>query len=517
MGIDPSAVARVVGIDTQFKDLRAGAALFLPQHVAIIAQGATAKQTLGEVPGYPLSPYDITGAPQAAARFGFGSPIHLAARELFPVTGGGVAPIQVTVLPLNDDVSGVAAHGFIAPSESEIDRDIATYWARVAGILSAPFTIGVADTAADLCGKIAAAVNAVLEMPVVALATVITEGGEPCASLTAKWKGASGNDITVEVVDATGAPVTPTPTSTTNFTIVQPTAGAADPSVAPALAMLGLDWVSLIINGLGPSNTTALGLIAAAGEGRWDKLVRKPFVAFIGNPEAVVQTATAVTAARPSDRVNAQLVSPGSVHLPVQIAAAQVREIAKLANNNPPTDYGGRAVRSLIPGADSLQWDYAERELAVKAGSSTVDVRDGLVRIGDVVTMYHPLGEVPPAFRYVVDIIKLQQINYNFDLEFSKSEWNGAPFIPDGQPTANPNARTPKAAKARACSIIDGLALQAIISDPESAKKATVAAVNSQNPKRLDLTTTVKLSGNTNIVNIDLNFGFFFGAPTVVG
>lgn len=496
MGIDASAVSRVVGIETQFKDLRAGSTQFLPQHIAIIAQGNTDAD-------YPLAPWDATGAQAGGARYGYGSPIHHALRELFPVNGSGVAPIRVTVLPLVDDGAGVAAAGTITPSGAA--AAIATYWVRIASILSAPFTTAVGDNVATLCDKIVAAVNAVLEIPMEAA------DGTTDVDLEAKWAGASGNDLTVEVLDSTGN----APVSGLTFVVVQPAAGAADPDVAPALSMLGSDWVTLVINALGPANTTALGKIAAAGEARWDKLVRKPFVCFTGNPEAVVGTATTVPAARPADRVNAQLVAPGSVHLPVQIAAAQVREIAKVANNNPPTDYGGRAVRTLIPGADNLQWDYGERELAVKAGSSTVDVRDGLLRISDVVTMYHPAGEVPPAYRHVVDIIKLQNIIYNFDLEFTRPEWNGAPLIPDGQPTANPNARSPKAAKAAACGIIDGLALQAIISDPETAKKSTLASVNAQNPKRLDLRTTVQLSGNTNIISVDLNFGFFFGAPTV--
>jgi phage tail sheath gpL-like len=194
-----------------------------------------------------------------------------------------------------------------------------------------------------------------------------------------------------------------------------------------------------------------------------------------------------------------------------------VREIAKVANDNPPTDYGSRAVRGLIPGSDAVQWDYAERDLAVKAGSSTVELKDGLVRISDVVTMYRPTGEVPPAYRYVVDIMKLMTIIYNVDLEFSKPEWNGAPLIPDGQPTANPAARKPSAAKAALCAIIDSLALEAILSEPEMSKKNTFATISSQNPKRLDLRTTVKLSGNTNIISMDLFFGFYFGAPTLVG
>jgi phage tail sheath gpL-like len=496
--IEPSAVARVVGIDTQFKDLRAGQVQFLPQHIAIIGQGTTAAA------GYPLTATRLTGgAAQAAALFGFGSPIHLAALELFPIEGDGVGSIPVTVLPLEEDAGAAAAVGSITPSGAATVT--AEYWVRAAGVLSAPVTLIAGDNVATICDKFVAAVTAVLAQPILAV------DGTTDVDITVKWKGASGNDVTVEVLDATGLP----PASGLTFTIVQPTGGATDPGVAPALALIGTDWISIIVNALGPTNTTALGLIQAKGEGRWGQLVRKPFVAFVGNPEAVVGTAITVPAARPTDRINAQLVAPGSVNLPVQIAAAQVREIAKIANSNPPVDYGSRAVRTLIAGADALQWDYTQRDAAVKAGSSTVEIKDFVVRISDVVTMYHPAGEVPPAYRHVVDIMRLMTVIYNLDLEFGKPEWNGAPLIPDGQPTVNPAARTPKAAKAAVCDILDSLGLNAIIADPAFSKKNTVATI--VGPKRLDVTTVIKLSSNSNIISVGLNFGFFFGTPALVG
>lgn len=498
MGIAPSAVARVVGIDTQFKDLRTAAALLLPQMIAVIGQGNTDQNS-----NYPIEAFRATNALEVAQRFGFGSPLHHAGRELYPSSGGGVPPIPVVFLPLKDDGSGVAAAGTITPSGAS--TGIATYFVRVAGILSAPFVTANGDSVATIIDKMVAAVDAVLEMPVDA------SDGTTELDLTCKWKGLSGNDLTVEVLDERGR----VPTTGLTFAIVQPASGAADPDVAPALALLGTDWVTLVVNALGPGNTTALGKISDKGEERWGNTVRKPFVAFVGNPEPVVGTSTTVPAARTTDRVNAQVVAPGSPHLPVQIAAAHVREVAKLANDNPPTDYSARLLRNLLPGTDAQQWDYPKRDQAVKAGSSTIEVRDGQIRIGDVVTFYHPTGEVPPAYRYVVDIVKLQNVIYNFDVEFTKQEWAGAPLIPDGQPTSNPNARTPKAVKAAACGILDALGLAAIISDPNTAKKNTTAVIDGTNPKRINLSTTIQLSGNTGIISIDLNFGFFFGTPAL--
>lgn len=63
---------------------------------------------------------------------------------------------------------------------------------------------------------------------------------------------------------------------------------------------------------------------------------------------------------------------------------------------------------------------------------------------------------------------------------------------------------------------IEALALAAIISDPDTTKASTTGSIDSQNPKRLNVETTVQLSGNTNIVDVTLNFGFYFGAAQLV-
>jgi phage tail sheath gpL-like len=293
MSVDISAVARVVGIDTQFKDLRAGSVQFLPQHIAILGHGSTPSA------GYALTPYRITSALQAAQRYGFGSPIHQAARELFPPTGGGVGSIPVTVLPLAEDAAGTAAVGSITPSGAATVT--ATYWVRVAGVASAPITVVAGDSVATIADKIVAAIDAVLEMPVDAA------DGATDVDLAVKWKGASGNDITVEVLDVTGE----APTTGLTFAIVQPATGATDPDVAPGLALLGSTWITMIVNTLGPSNTAALEKISVAGEARWGELLRRPFVCFTGNPEPVVGTATTATAARSTYRASGRLVARG--------------------------------------------------------------------------------------------------------------------------------------------------------------------------------------------------------------
>lgn len=492
--VDLSAVARVLGIETIFKDLRGvGSIQFLPQRVAVVGQGNTASV-------YSNAKQQVTSALQVAETYGYGSPLHLACRQLFPVNGDGVGTIPVTVYPLDDDGAGVAAAGTITPSGTQTEA--ASYIVKVNNISSEPFTIAASASVADRTAAITAAINAVLEMPVTAVDNITGVG------LTAKWKGTSGNDLFVEVEGST--------TAGTSFAIVQPTGGLVNPDVQDGLDLVGDVWETMVLNCLETGDSTALNTYQTFGDGRWGALTRKPLIVFSGSNDTTVSAAIAVPDARKTDKINAQLVAPGSNDLPLVIAARQLARIVKVANNNPPVDYGGQQATGLVPGADGDQWDYAERDQAVKGGSSTVEVRDGVVTIGDVVTFYHPAGDPLPAYRFVVDIVRLQNILYNLNLIFAAAEWDGAPLIPDDQPTSNRAAKKPKTARAAVAAMLDSLGLEAIISDPETAKANTLAEIDSQNPKRLNLVVPVQLSGNTNVKSIDLEFGFFFGTPTVV-
>jgi phage tail sheath gpL-like len=492
--VDLSAVARVVGIKTAFKDLRGGGVLFLPQRVAIVGQGNTAAT-------YATTKRQVTSALEAAQLYGFGSPIHLAALQLLPTNGDGVGTIPVTVYPLEDDVSGVAAAGDVGATGTATESGVV--YVKVNNIRSGAIVIMSGEAGTDLEDRITDAINAVLEMPV----TAVADGVGNTADLTSKWKGASANDIYVEI-EGSVAGIT--------FAITQPTGGLVNPDVDDALNQVGDVWETMVLNCLEIADTTTLDKFSNFGEGRWGALTRKPLIVFTGNTATTVTAATAVSDTRKTDRTNSQLVAPGSKDLPFAVAARQLARIVKVAQNNPPRDYGSQDADTLNPGDDGDQWMYIDRDVAVKKGSSTIEVKDGVINISDTVTFYHPSGDPIPAYRYVCDIVKLQNIIFNVNLIFATDEWDGAPLIPDDQPTINSEAKQPKMAVAAANALIDSLGLNAIISNPKTAKENTLAQISEQNPKRLDIALTVQLSGNTNIISVDLNFGFYFGTATVV-
>ena len=486
--VDVSAIARVVGIETEFKNLGGPGVLFLPQRIALLGQGNTAST-------YALDKKQITSAGEAAEAYGYGSPIHLAALELFPLNNDGVGSIPVTVYPLVDDGSATASEGTITASGTATGAG--SFRILVNGIKSAQFTISASSTVTSIHTDIASAISAVLSMPVTAVGTA-TE-----VTATSKWKGLSANDIYLEVEGPTDTGIT--------FSIVQPANGLAEPAVDSALAQMGDVWESMILSCLSYNDATTADSLKTFGDGRWGPLTKKPLVAFSGVTEADWSVASSFSDSRKTDKVNSQLVAPGSSSLPFVVAARQLARIVKVANNNPPKDYGGQQADGIVPGADGSQWDYNTKDAAMKRGSSTSDVKSGVVSVSDVITYYHPDGDPLPAYRYVVDIVKLQNVIFNTNLIFESDAWNGAPMLPSGTPTVNPDAKSPSDAIAELSVLADNLELNAIISDAKFTKENIQAEINSQNPKRLDVVFPVKLSGNTNIISATIQFGFYFG------
>lgn len=491
--VDASAVARVVGIKTDFKDLRAGAIALLPQRIAVVGQG-------NSLSTYSTLKAQHTSALSVAQTYGFGSPLHLAALKLLPENGDGVGTIPVTFYPLVDDGAGVVSTGDITPAGTPTVA--ASYQVSINNILSEAFVISVGDSVANIVDAMTTAINATLKMPMIAV------DGTTVVDLTSKWEGTSANDLFIEVIGST--------TAGNTFAFTQPVGGLVNPDVDAALDQVGDVWETMMLNCMDVADTATLDKYSVFNEGRWGALVRKPLVVFSGNLALTPALAIVIPEARKTDRTNAQIPEPGSNDLPFVVAARALARIVLRANNNPPYDYGSMELTGLTPGTDGEQWTYPEKDTAVKGGSSTIDVKDGVVNISDTVTFFHPTGDPTPAYRYVVDIVKLQNIIFNLDLIFASTEWDGKPLIPDDQPTVNPEAKKPKMAVADIASMVDSLGLNAIISDPETAKGTIEAEIDSGNPKRLNASVTVQLAGNANIISIDLNFGFFFGTPAIV-
>ena len=107
MAIPESWVSRITGVTVTPKNFNVGKAQMLPQQLVIIGQGNDDVE-------YSLDRYECEGsAAEIGDRYGYGSPLHLAARQLFPQSGK-TATFPVYICPVKKGASGfVAAKGGI--------------------------------------------------------------------------------------------------------------------------------------------------------------------------------------------------------------------------------------------------------------------------------------------------------------------------------------------------------------------------------------------------------------------
>lgn len=485
--------ARGLAIKTVFEDRREGNIQVKPQQIAIVGQGSTGTT-------YDDAPYLITSSPDAGKKYGFGSPIHLAAMQIFPDFGESAGSVPVTVYPLTDAGSGVAATGTITITGTPVGQD--TLSLIIGGIDAQEVLITKSEAVDSIAGKIAAAVNAIVEVPVKATASA------GVVTLTAKAKGSYGNSIKI-VPDIN-------PSNGVTVAITAMKNGAVNPDITTALQKFDQTWESIVVSCFDYDDDVIDDAFETFGKSRWGAEMHRPLVVLSGTTETNLSTLKTYCDDRKDDYVNSVISVPGSPNMDLQIAARAAVKIAVKADSDPAYDYGRLELDGIIAGDKGEQWSSTQRDQMVKFGCSTTELRNGNVCLSDVVTMEHPDGVLDPEKRHVVDIMKLMTIIHNFNLEFDGSDWDGAPLIPDDQPTTNPNAKKPKMVRAEAAKILDSLGLNAIISDPTTAKSMIQVEIDSQNPKRWNLYCPLQLSGNSNVKSVTIGYGYYYGTPQVL-
>ena len=484
MGVSPSTITRVVGVEAEFRNFNQGNAAMLNQRLTIIGVGNDDAE-------YELNKREFFSAARVADIYGWGSPLHLAAMQLLPSIGA-VAEFPVTINPLakaERAVAAAASIGVIGTAEANGSGII------YIGGIAAEFPVLKDSDEAAILAAIKNAINGVLEMPCICGNIADLE-----LPLTAKWSGDIGNLIKVKIV----ANVPGVTFATQNFT-----GGALDPDVTPALEKIGIAWETFILNTFSYTNTSRLDKYQLFGEGRWGALEKKPCIVAHGCTDDL-ETRTALTSTRELDAINFLIVSVGSHELPFVVAAkGLMNDIVTTANKNPAQNYKGR-LTGLHVGEDHEQETTMQRNASIMAGSSNNIKTGSVAELNDTVTFYHPANEGKyPSKRYVVDIVKLQNIVYNVRLVMEQDSLKGAPLVPDQDIVTNPAAIQPKAIKTMFINLTDSLALAAIISDAKFTKTNLKVAIDSENPKRVNVIYPVKLSGNVEVSSTDVYFGFY--------
>lgn len=493
--VDPTRISSVIGyaLDKGTEGVTGG---YLPQRIAIVAEANTANQA-----GLKTK-LVFTSAVDVAKEYGYGSPAHLAARRLRGNNDvGGVGTVIYSV----PEAGGAIAQEYTitvtgTPSKSATQNII------IAGV-TVGFTVNKTDTPAIILAAIKDAVNTNINLPTIAG----TVSATPDMPLTAKWKGESSADITVEF---SGEDVGLT------FAAADSTSGAGSVLPSDALALFGNEWNTTVVNALKATATVLDAYEAYNGNsdtrnGRYNAENFKPFVTISGTVESDTATLIALTDSRKNEQTNIVMPCPSALSLPLEIAAVAAFIYCPKVQRDPKLDIQDDILLGITGPQDQTVEDmnvYNNRDLIVKGGCSTVTFADGDYTVKDFVTTYHPDGEEPPQFRYVRD---LAGIDFNVayrTLFLDKAYILGKTILPDSNPSTDPEVIKPNDAKTVMIqNMIIPFADAGIFADSTYSVENVAVEIDGTNPNRLNFRIPYKRSGYARIISTNVVANFYLG------
>lgn len=320
------------------------------QRILVIGQRLAA----GAVPA--SLPVQIVSAAQAVQAFGRGSQLALMIAALKRANDF----TEAWAIALDDDAAGAAAAGTItftggATAAGTVALMVAGVKVRVAAAIGA--------TPAQLATATAAAVNALPDLPVTAAAAL------GVVTLTARNKGAAGNDIDVRVnyyqgealPDGVGAAIAPM------------AGGATNPDLAAVFAAIGDAPYQSIV--LPFADVATLDTVDAELENRVGPLKMIEALAF-GAIRGSQGDAAAIGAARNGKYVSL-IAAKGSPTPPFAWAAAYAGQIAFHGAIDPARPFQTLALPGVMAPAIGDRFTQIERELLLRDGISTFTVENG--------------------------------------------------------------------------------------------------------------------------------------------
>lgn len=477
----------------------------LPQRIAIHAEANAANQA-----SITEDPFEFTTSQEVGALYGYGSPIHQIARILRPATSEGVGGIPTLVYPQKTVGGEVAAARAI--TISSLPTAPATHTIVIngrEGLESGRYDILVdaTDTNITIFAKIADAINAVLEAPVIAVADAGVD-----AVLTAKWEGVTSEELNISIIKPD--------TDTTVYGIASEAVGAGARTPDAGLAKYGNDWNTVAINGFGiaalANYETFNGVPdPAIPTGRYAGIIFKPLIAMTGSVISDKDTLAAITdaAARKDQVTNVICPAPNSSGWTHEAAANCAALYARIMQDTPHLDVTERSYPDMPVPADGDigdMTDYNNRDFLVKKGSSTVDFKNGRYVIQDFVTTYHPDGETPPQFRYA------RNLNLDFNVRYSYFLLEGINVIDHSVAENDQPVRVDKTIKPKQWvqiidRLADDLAERNLIVEPEFMQDSIEVGTSLTNPDRLETFYKYKRSPYVRIASTTVEAGFSFG------
>jgi phage tail sheath gpL-like len=481
----------------------------LPQSIAVLTEMNTANQSTA------LTPTRITSAQQAGTLYGFGSPAHIQARILFPVNGGGaIGGIPVWFYPQVEAVAAAAKKHTITTTGTATAGG--THYVVIGGRYSldgGSYAVNIAsgDTATVVASKIADVINNVLGSPITAAEASPLSG---VITTTSKWKGLTANGINIRVDTGNN-------TLGLSYAVVSTQSGTGTPTITTALGLFGNTWHTQVINSYGFQSTTIAALEAFNGipdptnaTGRYAGIIFKPFIALTGTVEDS-DTDTSDVLVTDADTANVTIApcpAPLSEGLAMEAAANMCTLFARITQDTPQLDVEGLSYPDMpIPYTGTPKTaSYEVRDAIVKMGMSTVDIVAGAYQVQDFITTYHPIGEIPPQFRYCRNLMLDFNVRYGYYLLEQVNVVNHMIAADDDVVSASRVVK-PKQWRAIVSQYAIDLTRRGLVADTKFMQASIVTGISTINPDRLETFFRYKRTGVARISSTTAEAGFNFG------
>jgi phage tail sheath gpL-like len=461
----------------------------ITQRVLLIGQANTGK-TMD-----PAVIQPVTSVAQARARYGNGSMLALMCERILAVSGS--VEVYVSAFGDADLTDGAASVGSISVTGAASTAGTLSLYIAGQRVL---VSVANEDLATAIATKIAAAINANVNLPV----TAEVDGTDLyVVNITAKFDGVAGDQITVRqnvvATDSDSSPVGPV------LTISDLDEGAGEPDIDESLDAMGNVWYTTI--GCGYTSTDAYGKLKAKGDLLSNPIEKRMFVSFMGSTLAYSGYLTAL------GDFNSQWVSVCNVPLSESPAFEIAASVAGAASRGAQAD-PARPARSLvltgIRGANE-GWTYTQKNAVVQAGGGTTNTgADDTVAIEDLVTTLttDSLGNLEDAWRFVETVYNIQTKIYQLDTTFSATPFTRAVVVDDDSVTGKAYAIRPKTVKAYAIQLVDAWVAEAWSRERDLIVAGIVAEIDASNAGRINLLIPDIIAAGLKVVAVKYEWAF---------
>lgn len=324
-------------------------------------------------------PLSCSGYAQAQKSFGAGSML----AEMVQGFRRNEAMMSVHCLPVKENSAGTAATATITVSgTAKVSGTINLY---IAG-RKIQTGINEGDAAIEISVALAAAINA--ESKTYVTAEAAEEGA--VVTLTAKWKGLSGNEIKLSLNKKGEAAGETTPDGL-SFEMTQMSGGTADPDISEALANLGDESYDFVICGFNnPDAVEALTDFFNDSTGRWS------FYKMLYGHGFMAKRCTLAEAQTYGKTLNCQhltiLPYDGSDTPSWEVAAEMTGSACNSLASTPALPLQTLPINGFEPPNIEDRFDTMERNTLLYCGMSTYAVVAGNCQIDRMITTYQLNG-----------------------------------------------------------------------------------------------------------------------------